>query len=55
MWNEFDNDKYKIRTNLMKFIGYELGYWPCIGIFIALIFGFRVIAYICFRLLVSKF
>ena len=55
MWNEFSNDPHDLRDDIMDFIGYKLSYWKCCGILIALIVGFRTIAFFSFRLLVTKF
>jgi hypothetical protein len=55
MWNEFANDPNDLRDDLMEFVGYKLSYWKCVGILFALIIGFRTVAYMSFRLLVTKF
>ena len=54
MWNEFRNDEYGIRDDLMEFVGYKLSYYSCVLIFLALIVGFRIIAFLMFRVLVGK-
>lgn len=54
MWNEFSNDQYGLRDDLMEFVGYKLSYSKCIFIFIALIVMFRVVAFFMFRILVSR-
>ena len=54
MWNEFKNDEYELRDDLMEFIGYKLSYWKCVYIFVALIVMFRVMAFLMFRVLVTK-
>ena len=54
MWNEFANDKYELREDLMDYLGYRLSYAKCVYIFIALIIAFRVIAFMMFRVLVSR-
>lgn len=54
MWNEFRNDKYGLRDDIMDFVGYDLSYAKCVYIFIALILVFRVVAFLMFRVLVSK-
>jgi hypothetical protein len=55
MWNEFSNDPHGLRDDLMKFIDYKLSYGKCCGILVLLIIGFRIVAYIMFRSLVTKF
>jgi len=55
MWNEFSNDPNELRDDIMEFIGYKLGYWKSVGILFALIIMFRTIAFLSFRLLVTKF
>ena len=54
MWNEFKNDEYDLRDDLMEFIGYKLGYWQCVYIFVGLIVLFRIMAFLMFRVLVTK-
>ena len=52
---EFKNDQYEVREFLMEFIGYRLGYWNCIYIFLGGIVLFRFMAYLNFKRLVTKF
>ena len=54
MWNEFRYDEYGLRDDIMGFVGYTLGFTNCVLIFIALIVMFRVMAFLMFRVLVSK-
>jgi len=54
MWNEFKNDEYELRDDLMEFIGYKIGYWNCVYIFVGLIILFRIMAFLMFRVLVTK-
>jgi len=54
MWNEFRNDPHELRDDLMEFIGYKLSFGKCCGIMICLIVGFRIIAFLMFRIMVSK-
>ena len=54
MWNEFRNDQYQLRDDLMQFVGYKLSYSKCVFIYLGLIIGFRVIAFIGFSRLASK-
>jgi len=51
---EFDNDKYEIRDQLMSFLGYELGQYNCMLIFIGVVVAFRILAFICFKCLLKK-
>lgn len=55
LWNEFRNDPYELRDSLMEHLGYKLSYVKCIGIYLALIIGFRSVAFVMFKSLVKKF
>ena len=55
MWNEFSEDPYEIRDFFMDFVEYKTGYWKCIWVFLAIIIGFRIIAFGLFKCLVRKF
>ena len=53
--NELRNDPHGIRETQLDFVDYRLGYTNCLLIFVGLIVSLRIIAYIFFRVLVSKF
>lgn len=53
--NEFRNDKYGIGDDLKDHLDYIVGYGRCVIIFIALIIGFRALAFVVFRMLIRKF
>ena len=55
LWNEFSEDPYEIRDKFLEFVDYKMGYWNCIGIFIAFIIGARILAFFFFKLLVERF
>ena len=55
MRNEFRYDQYGVRDDLMKFVGYKLTYEYIVAIFIGLIVFFRILAFVCFSLMVRKF
>lgn len=55
MWNELQHDPHNIRDSLLPFLGYDLGFWNCVFIFIGLIIVFRTLAFFTFNLLVRKF
>ena len=54
LYNEFSNDKIN-RDQLTTFLGYNLGYWKCIGISVFIIVLCRILAFIGFKCLVRKF
>lgn len=55
VYNEFTLDPNGIGNDFVTFLNYSLGYNKCIGILIALIFLFRILAFICLRMRVRKF
>lgn len=55
MWNEFGDDKYKLSENVMTFVDYNLSYWECIMIFCILIVVCRIMAFIAFKSMISRF
>mmetsp|Transcript_21771 Transcript_21771/g.33626 ORF Transcript_21771/g.33626 Transcript_21771/m.33626 type:complete len:99 (+) Transcript_21771:277-573(+) len=53
--NEFQPDPFGVKDNFTSFLDYNLGYWKCILILIALMIGFRILALYTFKALVTKF
>lgn len=55
LWNEFANDPNNIKTDIMSFLSYHLGYGYCCAILILLTLVLRTIAFGCLKLRVRKF
>ena len=54
VYNEFRYDKYDIGEDLKDHLDYIVGYGRCIIIFLALIVGFRLVAFFTFKMLIRK-
>ena len=55
MRNEFKFDERGIRDNLLSFLGYNMTYWDCFYVFLAIILVCRIVAFFTFSALVRKF
>jgi len=55
MQNEFKYDERGIRDNLMTFLNYDMTYWDCFYVFLAIMVVCRILAFFTFSALVRKF